>query len=66
MRLRRDIGRLLRLLPELKKHGAVDMRAIMFALAHILLPERLLRKTANLVAIGRDSYSSTIVRVGTN
>jgi glycosyltransferase involved in cell wall biosynthesis len=66
MRLRRDLCRLLRLLSELRKHGAADMRAIMFALAHVLLPERLLRKTANLAAIGRQSYSRIFLPLGTN
>jgi glycosyltransferase involved in cell wall biosynthesis len=66
MRLRRDLGRLMRLLSELRKHGAVDMRAIMFALAHVLLPKRLLRKTANLATIGRHSYSRIFLPVGTN
>jgi glycosyltransferase involved in cell wall biosynthesis len=56
MKLRRDLSRFLRLLSALRKYGTVNMRAIMFGLAHMLLPTTLLRKTANLAAIGKHRY----------
>jgi glycosyltransferase involved in cell wall biosynthesis len=66
MRLRTDIGQLARLLAGLRKHGTVDLRAMMFTFAHVLVPKNLLRKTGNLAAIGRRRYSRAFLPAGTN